>query len=137
MTDLLRSRIVVASKHENTEAWITIGSGERRNALTTADWLHLAETARSLAKDPNLRTVVVRGFGANFCAGSDIHEWDDATIDRVGASFDAMETALVAIEDIPVPVVAQISGVAAGAGLQLALACDLRVMGSHARIGMP
>lgn len=64
-------------------------------------------------------------------------DWVDADSAYVEKSFARMEEAFSAIEDCPVPVVAEIRGVAAGAGCQLALACDLRLMADSARIGMP
>lgn len=64
-------------------------------------------------------------------------DWVDADSAYVEKSFAHMEEAFSAIEDCPVPVVAEIRGVAAGAGCQLALACDLRLMADSARIGMP
>ncbi len=64
-------------------------------------------------------------------------DWVDADSGYVEESFAHMEAAFSAIEDCPVPVIAEIRGVAAGAGCQLALACDLRLMADSARIGMP
>lgn len=64
-------------------------------------------------------------------------DWVDADSGYVEESFAHMEAAFTAIEDCPVPVIAEIRGVAAGAGCQLALACDLRFMADSARIGMP
>jgi enoyl-CoA hydratase/carnithine racemase len=118
-------------------ATLDIGSGTRHNALSTRDWVYLAELITEFRWDSDLRAVVVRGRRDSFCAGSDVHEWQGATLDAVNASFDAMETAFQLIEAIPVPVVAQMRGVAVGAGLQLALACDLRICTPEIRLGMP
>ncbi|MCO5971118.1 enoyl-CoA hydratase/isomerase family protein [Actinoallomurus soli] len=118
-------------------AEITVGDGRRGNALASADWRELEQTFRRLALDAELRVVVVRGQGGMFSSGSDVREWVEADVTDVADSFAAMEAALTAIEDLPVPVIAQVEGVAAGAGCQLALACDLQVMAESARIGMP
>lgn len=116
---------------------LIIGSGNRRNALTAGDWSDLAAVCGELGAGDSLRAVVVRGNGGTFSAGSDMREWVSAGPADVDDSFARMEAAFTAIERLPVPVVAQVDGAAAGAGCQLALACDLRVLGESARIGMP
>lgn len=119
-------------------ATLSVGTGKRATALTTQGWTELAEAARTLAADIELRAVVVAGAAAGgFCSGSNVHEWFGASPVEVDASFAAMETALRAVERIPMPVVAAIRGVAAGAGCQLACACDVRVIAADAKIGMP
>jgi enoyl-CoA hydratase/carnithine racemase len=120
-----------------TTAWVTIGRGERHNCLDVAAWQQLASAAGHIADDPGVRVVVVTGQGDSFCAGSDIREWVSASPSEVDASFTEMEHAVRAVESIPVPVVASIRGVAAGAGLQVALGCDLRIAADDARLGMP
>jgi enoyl-CoA hydratase/carnithine racemase len=116
---------------------VSVGDGRRGNALSSEDWRELEQTFRRLADDEELRAVVVRGQGGTFSAGSDMREWVQADRMDVAESFAAMEAAFTAIEDLPVPVIAEVEGVAAGAGCQLALACDLRVLAETARIGMP
>jgi enoyl-CoA hydratase/carnithine racemase len=116
---------------------VAVGDGRRGNALSSDDWRELEQLFRRLAGDDQLRAVVVRGQGGTFSSGSDMREWVEADRTDVAESFAAMEAAFTAIEDLPVPVIAEVEGVAAGAGCQLALACDLRVLADTARIGMP
>lgn len=137
MPEAVTNRVGVRHSLDGSVACITVGDGRRRNALRSEDWLGLAHLARRLSAEETVSAVVVEGAGNNFCAGSDISEWAVSTPAAVADSFDAMEAAMVDVEEIPVPVVAAIAGVAAGAGCQLALACDLRVLTSDARIGMP
>jgi enoyl-CoA hydratase len=118
-------------------ATLAFGSGERLNALGVDQWEALGRAARELAGADSVRAVVVRGRGGVFCAGSDLREWEGADPDAVTRSFGKMEHALQAIEDLPMPTVAVIEGVAAGGGCQLALACDLQLTATSARIGMP
>jgi enoyl-CoA hydratase/carnithine racemase len=118
-------------------AEVAVGDGRRGNALSSDDWRELERIFRELARDPALRAVVVHGRGATFSAGSDMREWIEADVSGVADSFAAMEAAFTAIEELPAPVIARVEGVAAGAGCQLALACDLQVLADSARIGMP
>lgn len=116
---------------------VTIGTGRRRNALNGDAWKDLALKIIGISTHASLGVVVLRGVGDTFCSGSDVTEWVSARAEDVEESFAQMEAAFRAIEACPVPVIAQISGVAAGAGCQLALSCDIRVMATSARIGMP
>jgi len=118
-------------------AVLTVGTGERFNALSSPQWKALEASARSLAADRSVRAVVIRGAGGVFCSGSDLREWQDASGADVSDGFAAIEGALQALEAVPVPTVALVQGVATGAGCQLALACDLQVLESGAKIGMP
>jgi enoyl-CoA hydratase/carnithine racemase len=119
-------------------ATVRVGTGHRANALGTRDWQALAALFDDLAEDRSLRAVVISGRGtSSFSAGSDMREWLSAEPSGIDASFAAMETALRAVERLPVPVIAQVRGSAVGAGCQLACACDLRLIAAEARIGMP
>lgn len=132
----LRASGALSLEVDGAVASITLGSGERRNVLAPSDWDQLVSIADQLARRADLKVVVVRGGGQTFSAGSDLRFWenDDRTIDD---DFARMEAALQAIEQIPVATIAVVEGVAAGAGCELALACDLRIFAHTARIGLP
>jgi enoyl-CoA hydratase/carnithine racemase len=127
----------LARNHSDGVATILVGSGHHRNALGVSEWEELRRRAENLARDDSVRVVILRGAGSTFCAGSDISEWESADLEDVAVSFEAMEAAFVAVEQIPVPVIAEVRGAALGAGCQLALSCDLRVMAERATMGMP
>ncbi|HWC24041.1 MAG TPA: enoyl-CoA hydratase/isomerase family protein [Flexivirga sp.] len=127
----------IAVSRTGSVATITLGDGRRRNALGEADWVRLDIEIARLANDRWVRAIVLVGRGATFSAGSDLTEWEAASAADVERTLGAIEQCLRRIELAPVPVIAAVGGVAAGAGCQLALACDLAVLERSARIGMP
>jgi len=105
------------------------------NPLSQAMLGALRDVARDIAADASVKAVVVTGSEKAFAAGADIDEFSDsATARRIGAGF---RDAFDAIEAIPRPVFAAIRGYALGGGLELAMACDLRVASENARVGQP
>jgi len=126
----------VRLRRDGGVATLVLGSGTRKNALGLDGWAELVTLAGKLAADPPA-AVVLRGAGHAFCAGFDMQEWVDSTQEHVDETFAAMEAALRAVEDVPVPTVAVVHGAATGAGCQLMLACDLQVAAADATIGMP
>ena len=105
------------------------------NALSSALLDEIASAARDVGGDPDVKAVVVLGGPKAFAAGADITEFGGPDEARaIGRRFRA---AYDAIGEIPRPVIAAINGVALGGGLELALACDLRVAADNARVGQP
>jgi enoyl-CoA hydratase len=101
------------------------------NAMSAALLDELAGVAERLAKDSDLKAVVVTGSERVFAAGAEISE------QPVGTLLDNFRRALDGVAALPRPVIAAISGYALGGGLELALACDLRVASQTARLGVP
>lgn len=102
------------------------------NALSAELLAELAGIAEGLAKDPDLKAVVVTGGERVFAAGADIGQLQgpENLIGNFRRAFDALAS-------VPRPVIAAIAGYALGGGLELALACDLRVASATARLGVP
>ena len=105
------------------------------NALSGALLDELATVVRDLAGDSGVKAVVVLGGPKAFAAGADISEFGGP--DEARAVSQRFRAAFDAIGEIPRPVIAAINGVALGGGLELALACDLRVASDNARVGQP
>lgn len=136
MTDASAIR---SERPEPGVAVVTIDRPARRNALTFAMWVALAETFEALSDIAELRAVILTGAGGAFSAGADIHEFSSA---RAGASLGDRYAAAVAranraILHCPMATFAAISGPAMGGGCGLALCCDFRIGDATARLGIP
>ena len=117
---------------------VTMNRPERRNALNADMTLGLVEAARRAAEDHEVRAVLLKGAGGTFCVGGDVKSMAES---RAPLPFEAktanlrkgMEVSRI-LHQMPKPVVAQLDGAAAGAGLSIALACDLRVASASCKI---
>jgi len=107
------------------------------NALSSALLDALADAAIAVADDASVRAVVVTGAGKSFAAGADIDEFviDDPDANR--GIIGSFRRALDAVSSIPRPVIAAVNGFALGGGLEVALACDLRLAADNAKLGVP
>jgi 2-(1,2-epoxy-1,2-dihydrophenyl)acetyl-CoA isomerase len=110
-------------------ARITLDRPDRLNSFTTQMHEELRDALRRVASDASARVLLLTGAGRGFCAGQDLSDRavvpGDAPVD-LGASIDNNYRPLVcALRDLPLPVVCAVNGVAAGAGANVALACDL------------
>ena len=112
-------------------ATITLSRPDRLNALTFEVYAELRDLFASLAHDDEVKVVIITGEGRGFCSGGDV----DAIIGELLQqdmtqllAFTRMTGALIRnIRAVPVPVIAAINGIAAGAGAVIALACDFRI----------
>jgi len=115
---------------------ITLNRPERLNALAGHMRRDLAEALEEAGSDPHIRVVVLAGEGRAFCAGGDVHfmaelvEQGDAQ--EFARLLGAARRVVLAIRQMTKPVIATIEGACAGAGFNLALACDLRIASSTA-----
>jgi enoyl-CoA hydratase/carnithine racemase len=114
-------------------ARLTIARPERGNSVNGPLLGELERAARELPLD-GARALILTGAGEkSFCTGYDV----EALAGELAAAGDALESAALAIARARVPVIAAIRGAASGAGVELACACDLRVLGRSARFLMP
>lgn len=129
---------------------VTLNRPDKLNAQTVAMWHHLAKVGAELAADESIRVLVVAGEGRAFSAGIDIATFttppagDGASSSAsseppVRSDVDgilAIQKAFSWLEAAPYPTIAKVQGHAYGAGMQLALACDLRIAADDARMGL-
>lgn len=121
---------------EEGVALATLDRPDRLNALTFAMFGELRSLCEEIAVDPKVRVLVVTGAGRGFCAGLDL---DDAarlsamSAPQMLAEQEGWAAGIVALRLLPKPVIAAVNGAAAGAGMGLALAADIRVASTAAR----
>jgi 2-(1,2-epoxy-1,2-dihydrophenyl)acetyl-CoA isomerase len=125
---------------EGGVAVLTLNRPERLNALTRGMLSGLRTHLATLAEDPRVGCVVLTGSGRAFCSGGDVRvqaaaagnsdQSPEQRADQLRASMEASRL----LHDMPKPTIAMVNGVAAGAGMSLALACDLRIAGESARM---
>src|SRR5437868_10282417 len=131
-------RVFLESRH-NGVATLVMNRPDRLNALNTKLVMALASALRCIAKDESVRVVLLAGAGRAFCSGGDL-----AMIAEGRQSGEAKDLelllgsgmeAVLAMRTMPQPVIAVVNGAAAGAGMNLALAADIRIAAEEATFG--
>lgn len=137
MTDLPHLRL---ERPAAGVALITLDNPDRRNAMSaemTSSWVAAVD---ELAADRSLRALVVTGAGSAFCSGGDT-SWiagePDASVDHLRTRMLTFYRSWLSVRRLEVPTIAAVNGAAIGAGLCIALACDLRYAARGARLGAP
>lgn len=121
--------IRVESRDAGEVLLLTLVRPERRNALTMRLWRDLAEAVRVGAEN-GARAIVITGAGSAFSAGADL--------DEAGSEMaEVIEAVFAVIRACPAPVIAHVNGPAVGAGAQLCVSCDLRVVDTGAVFAIP
>jgi len=120
---------------ENGVGMISLNRPGKMNALTRELLRELSAVLETLEKDASVKAVILTGKGRGFCAGGDLEGHpafsDNNALNREGYLREAQQITR-RITGLPKPVIAAINGVAAGAGLDLALACDIRIAAEDA-----
>nr|HID58283.1 enoyl-CoA hydratase [Desulfobacterales bacterium] len=125
-------------KKEGNIATITLNRPKKLNALDWPAQVLFGEKLDEVAKDSEIRVLIITGAGRAFCAGGDV----SAQRDRMGMSIAERRAGLKTVLKNPlklrrlsIPVIAMVNGVAVGAGCNLALACDIIIASESARFG--
>ncbi|MFT3721932.1 oxepin-CoA hydrolase, alternative type [Pseudorhodoferax sp.] len=123
------------SRREGAVLVLSNNNVAARNALSTEFYEALGAALREAAADPTVGAIVLTGEGGHFCAGGDLRQLatrrELLVVERV-AKVEALHDMIRGVRDCPKPVVAAVEGAAAGAGLSLALACDMLVAARNA-----
>jgi 2-(1,2-epoxy-1,2-dihydrophenyl)acetyl-CoA isomerase len=111
---------------------VTMDRPERKNAINDTMWAELWETFQEVARNPEDRVLIVTGAGGAFCSGQDLGGVTDAA-DHGLVRMRRVGDVALALHRVPKPTIAKVGGIAAGAGCNLALGCDLIVASEDAR----
>ena len=122
---------------------VTLNRPERRNALAMELVSDVIEEMKRLRHDRETRVVILNGAGRGFCAGADLVVGDNSVPGAEGLSElgfvyrmqEHLAEMMLAVHELPKPVIAAVHGAAVGGGLALALACDMRVAADTAKFG--
>ncbi len=119
---------LVRSEITDGVAVVTLDDAERRNAMTLPMVAEVVEAMDGIEADGSVGAVVVTGAGKGFCAGADLSHLEGQP-DRVGEVYEGF----LRIARCPLPTIAAVNGAAVGAGMNLALCCDVRIASTRAR----
>ena len=117
---------------------VTLHRPDKKNAIDGRMWRELIQVFDEVADDSNARVLVITGAGDGFCSGADLTDQENAEDLQggVGGGIRSMRVvgrAALRLHELPLPTIAAVNGVAAGAGLNLALGCDLVIASDRAR----
>jgi 2-(1,2-epoxy-1,2-dihydrophenyl)acetyl-CoA isomerase len=121
--------------YDGAVATLSLNRPDKLNAVSLQMNKEIRNAVRTVAKEGKARALVLTGAGRGFCVGQDLSEFSGAkglrVDDHVRATYN---TLVMQLQELEMPVIGAINGVAAGAGAGIALACDLRVMGEGASL---
>lgn len=132
MTQLVRFELL-----EGSIGLITLSRPEAANAMSVQLLHELSDTLDQINGDPAVRVVLLTGEGEKaFCAGADLKERKGMSDRQVKQIVQLIGATVAKVETLAQPVIAVLNGVAFGGGLELALACDLRIAATHVKLGL-
>jgi enoyl-CoA hydratase/carnithine racemase len=138
-TTLVSGEPFVLTTVENGVAILTLNRPQRFNPLSSQMIAAIQAELDAIASDGSVRVVILAAEGKGFCAGHDLKEMRAHTEDKGWQQglFDACSRMMIALTEIPQPVIARVQGIATAAGCQLVSMCDLAVAADTATFAMP
>jgi enoyl-CoA hydratase/3-hydroxyacyl-CoA dehydrogenase len=116
---------------------LVLNRAARANALNLDFVAEINQAMNEVENDSNVRCIVITGAGANFCGGADVSAFASGKMDSVLRFSDSGQTLFTRMEVYPKPIIAAINGAAMGGGLEMAMACDIRIMNRKAQLRFP
>jgi enoyl-CoA hydratase/carnithine racemase len=130
------AELVIFEKHESIML-LRLNRPESRNALSSALLAEFGQHIERLKLDTSIRAVIITGAGDKaFCAGADLKERQGMSNEETLDFLRLIQTNLQNLAELPMPIIAAMNGDAFGGGLELALACDIRVAAQGAHMGL-
>jgi enoyl-CoA hydratase/carnithine racemase len=123
------AQVLLSSERDGVRT-LTLNRPERKNALDAALWVELADALRNLKRDRDVRALVLTGAGGAFCSGADIATGE---VIHPRHKLDRLTDVALALHELAIPTIAKVTGIAVGAGWNLALGCDLVVATPESR----
>lgn len=126
-------------KKEDHVGWLTLNRPEQRNALSLELMDEMQKKLDLIAKDRDIRVIIIRGNGPAFCTGHNMKELvgENYDIDHFRKIFSVCSNLMQTLHKLPQPVIAQVHGVAMAAGCQLVASCDLAIADSKTKFSTP
>jgi enoyl-CoA hydratase len=128
-------KTIIYEKKEQV-VWLTLNRPRTGNTINLKMANELVDACRTISQDDEVRVVVLTGAGKVFCSGFDIAELRSVSADNL-KQMNSASLSSKAVAGLNCPVIAAINGDALGAGLELALSCDIRICSENAHFGLP
>jgi enoyl-CoA hydratase/carnithine racemase len=132
------NHLILAEKQGNV-GWVIFNRAEKRNSLNYEMLQMLPGLLLKFVEDPGLRVIIFRGSGEKaFCAGGDITEFKKYGESRQNAEdwHEVLVGAIESVYNLEIPTLAMVHGPAAGAGCEIAMACDIRIVADDGQFGI-
>ncbi len=127
----------VSVKREPPLGWIYLNRPDKLNAINETMIEELRHVVEEMERDSDVKVIIITGVGKAFCAGADISYFKTLTPETAWFFAKKGRELMDAIENVRKPVIAMINGYALGGGLEIAMACDIRIASEEAQMGLP